>query len=139
MPEKIALPDGFRPEGIAISRGGTFYVGSIPTGAIYRGSVWTGRGEIINPGATSGRASIGIELHDGRLYVAGGSFGSGHVYSARSGRLLKTYRFTTDTNTFVNDVVVTRGAAYFTDSRRPFLYRVPSGGTGTMGRAWTSP
>ena len=97
----------------------------------------TGRGEIINPGATSGRASIGIELHDGRLYVAGGPTGSGFVYSARSGRLLKTYRFTTETNTFVNDVVVARGAAYFTDSRRPFLYRVPIGGhgTGTMARA----
>ncbi len=123
-PERIALPDGFRPEGIAISRGGTFYVGSIPTGAIYRGSVKTGEGEIINPGG-AGRASIGVELHGGKLYVAGGPTGSGFVYSAHSGRLLKTYRFTTETTTFVNDVVVARGAAYFTDSRRPFLYRVP--------------
>ena len=81
-PEKIALPDGFRPEGIAISRGGTFYVGSIPTGAIYRGSLRTGEGEIINAGAT-GRASIGVELHDGKLFVAGGSTGSGFVYSAQ--------------------------------------------------------
>jgi sugar lactone lactonase YvrE len=127
LPEKIALPDGFRPEGIAISQNGTFYVGSIPTGAIYRGSLKTGEGELINPGAATGRASIGIELHDGRLYVAGGSTGSGFVFSARSGRLLKTYRFTTETDTFVNDVVVARGAAYFTDSRRPFLYRVPIG------------
>ncbi len=47
---------------------------------------------------------------------------------------MKTYRFTTDTNTFVNDVVVTRGAAYFTDSRRPFLYRVPIGGHGHHGK-----
>jgi sugar lactone lactonase YvrE len=127
LPERIALPDGFRPEGIAISRDGTFYVGSIPTGAIYRGSLITGEGETINQGAPTGRASIGIELHGGRLYVAGGPTGSGFVYSARSGRLLKTYRFTTETTTFVNDVVVARGAAYFTDSRRPFLYRVPLG------------
>jgi sugar lactone lactonase YvrE len=133
LPEKIALPDGFRPEGIAISQNGTFYVGSIPTGAIYRGSLKTGEGEIINQGADTGRASIGIELHDGRLYVAGGSTGSGFVFSARSGRLLKTYRFTTETDTFVNDVVVARGAAYFTDSRRPFLYRVPIGGHGHHG------
>lgn len=130
LPEKIALPDGFRPEGIAISQNGTFYVGSIPTGAIYRGSLKTGEGEIINQGAATGRASIGIELHDGRLYVAGGSTGSGFVFSARSGRLLKTYRFTTETDTFVNDVVVARGFAYFTDSRRPFLYRVPIGDHG---------
>jgi sugar lactone lactonase YvrE len=129
MPERIALPDGFRPEGIAISRGGTFYVGSIPTGAIYRGSVKTGEGEIINPGG-AGRASIGVELHGGKLYVAGGPTGSGFVYSAHSGQLLQTYRFTTETTTFVNDVVVARGAAYFTDSRRPFLYRVPIGVNG---------
>lgn len=130
FPERIPLEDGFRPEGIAISRGGTFYVGSIPTGAIYRGSVKTGEGQTINDGATSGRSSIGIELHGGKLYVAGGMTGSGFVYSARSGRLLKTYRFTTETTTFVNDVVVARGAAYFTDSRRPFLYRVPVGENG---------
>jgi sugar lactone lactonase YvrE len=130
LPERIALPDGFRPEGIAISQNGTFYVGSIPTGAIYRGSLKTGEGEIINRGAATGRASIGIELHDGRLYVAGGPTGSGFVFSARSGRLLKTYRFTTETTTFVNDVVVAGGAAYFTDSRRPFLYRVAIGGHG---------
>jgi sugar lactone lactonase YvrE len=134
LPEKIALPDGFRPEGIAISQNGTFYVGSIPTGAIYRGNLKTGEGQIINEGAATGRASIGIELHDGRLYVAGGPTGSGFVFSARSGRLLKTYRFTTETNTFVNDVVVARGAAYFTDSRRPFLYRVSIGSNGHHGK-----
>jgi sugar lactone lactonase YvrE len=128
LPERIALPDGFRPEGIAISQNGTFYVGSISTGAIYRGSLKTGEGQIINTGATTGRSSIGVELHGGRLFVAGGSTGSGFVFSARTGRLLKTYRFTTETNTFVNDVVVAHGFAYFTDSRRPFLYRVPSCG-----------
>ncbi len=130
FPERIPLEDGFRPEGIAISRGGTFYVGSIATGAIYRGSVKTGEGRTINDGATTGRSSIGIELHGGKLYVAGGMTGSGFIFSARSGRLLKTYRFTTETTTFVNDVVVARGAAYFTDSRRPFLYRVPIGDNG---------
>jgi hypothetical protein len=36
FPERIALPNGFQPEGIAIGRGTTFYVGSIPTGAVYR-------------------------------------------------------------------------------------------------------
>ena len=131
-PEKIALPDGFRPEGIAIGRDATFYVGSIPTGAIYRGSLKTGEGEVINPGAT-GRASIGVEYHQGKLYVAGGPTGSGFVYSARSGRLLKTYRFTTETTTFVNDVAIARGGAYFTDSRRPFLYKVPIGHHGSKG------
>ena len=126
FPERIGLPKGFQPEGIAIGKGGTFYVGSIPTGAIYRGSLKTGRGNVINPGG-SGRAAIGVELDHGKLYVAGGPTGKGFVYDARSGQLLATHQLTTDTNTFVNDVVVARGGAYFTDSRRQFLYRVGTG------------
>lgn len=125
FPERIPLPNGFRPEGIAI-KGTTFYVGSIPTGAIYRGDLRTGQGAILNPGG-EGRAAIGVEFDHGRLFVAGGPTGSGFVYSARSGRLLATHEFTTETDTFVNDVAVARGGAYFTDSRRPFLYRVGEG------------
>jgi hypothetical protein len=129
FPEKIALPDGFRPEGVAIN-GHTFYVGSIPTGAIYRGDLRTGEGTIINTGATTGRSSIGVEYHDGLLFVAGGGTGKGFVYSASTGDLLATYTFFTPTGqgqTFVNDVIVARGGAYFTDSVRPFLYRVSGG------------
>lgn len=126
FPEKIALPDGFRPEGIAIGRGATFYVGSIPTGAIYRGDLRTGQGSILVPGA-AGRAAIGVEYRSGRLFVAGGPTGSGFVYSARSGTLLASQVFTTETS-FVNDVAVARGGAYFTDSQRPFLYRLSTGG-----------
>jgi sugar lactone lactonase YvrE len=126
FPERIALPDGFRPEGIAI-KGHTFYVGSIPTGAIWKGDLRTGEGDYLNRGATSGRSSIGVEYHRGLLFVAGGGTGKGFVYSARTGDLLATYTFFNPTapgQTFVNDVVVARGGAYFTDSIRPFLYRV---------------
>jgi sugar lactone lactonase YvrE len=122
FPERIPLPNGFRPEGIAI-KGTTFYVGSIPTGAIFRGDLRTGEGSILNPGA-AGRAAIGVEYDDGHLFVAGGPTGKGFVYSARSGRLLAEHQLTTTTPTFVNDVAVTRKAAYFTDSRLPFLYRL---------------
>src|SRR4029453_1561187 len=45
FPEKIALPDGFRPEGIAIGKGHNFYVGSIPTGAIWGGPENGGGGD----------------------------------------------------------------------------------------------
>jgi len=127
FPERIALPRGFQPEGIAIGKGGTFWAGSIPTGAIYRGSVKTGTGTTINPGGP-GRSSIGVELDHNRLVVAGGMTGKGFVYDARSGDLLATHVLTTETDTFVNDAVVARGAAYFTDSRQPFLYRLGSGG-----------
>jgi hypothetical protein len=75
-PEVIQLPTGFRPEGIEI-KGNTFWVGSIPTGAIYKGSLNTGQGDTIYPGVTDGtRASIGVELSKGnRLVVAGGPTG----------------------------------------------------------------
>jgi sugar lactone lactonase YvrE len=132
FPERIALPDNFRPEGIAIGQRGTFYVGSIPTGAIYRGNLRTGEGSVFIPGAATGRAAIGVELDHGLLFVAGGGTGKGFVYSAESGELLGEHQLAanpSDANpTFVNDVAVARGGAYFTDSRRPVLYRVGEGG-----------
>jgi sugar lactone lactonase YvrE len=132
LPATIPLPDGFRPEGIAIARSGAVYVGSIPTGAIWRGDVRTGKGSVLVPGVP-GRAAIGLELdRHGRLWVAGGPTGHAFVYDARTGRLLADYQLTTGT-TFVNDVVVTRHAAWFTDSTNPRLYRVPIGRHGRLG------
>jgi sugar lactone lactonase YvrE len=132
LPERIALPNGFRPEGIEI-KGPTFYVGSIPTGAIYRGDLRTGEGSILVPGATTGRAAIGLEYDDGKLIVAGGPTGSGFVFSARSGNLLATHLFASPPGTFVNDVVATKRAAFFTDSQRPFIYRLSTGRRGPDG------
>ncbi len=131
-PELIRLPDGFRPEGIAIS-GNTFYVGSIPTGAIYRGDLRTGRGKILFAGG-AGRAAIGVDLDlpaanpfdPGRLVVAGGPTGKAFVYSARNGLPLATYELTSAA-TFVNDVVVTSKAAWLTDSTNQVLYRIGFG------------
>jgi sugar lactone lactonase YvrE len=133
FPERIALPDGFRPEGIAIGKGTTFYVGSIPSGAIYRGDLRTGEGAVFIPGAVTGRAAIGVEFERGLLFVAGGPTGKGFVYNARTGeplleRQLAASPIDMANPTFVNDVVVARGGAYFTDSRRPFLYRLGRGG-----------
>ena len=42
-------------------------------------------------------------------------------------------------NTFINDVVVTRDAAWFTDSRQPVLYRIPIGRDGSLGDGETVP
>jgi sugar lactone lactonase YvrE len=131
FPKRIALPDGFQPEGISIA-GNQFYVGSIPTGAIYRGSLRTGQGSILVPGA-AGRAAIGVETDRGRLFVAGGPTGKAFVYDARTGRLLAERMLATGAGTFVNDVVVTRRAAWFTDSFRPVLYRLPLGPGGRPG------
>jgi sugar lactone lactonase YvrE len=125
FPQVISLPNGFQPEGIAIGNGTTFYVGSIPTGAIYRGDVRTGKGSVFIP-ATTGRAATGLKATQGRLYVSGASTGKAFVYDAGTGALLREYDFVTDANpTFINDVTVTNDAAYFTDSSRAVLYRVP--------------
>jgi hypothetical protein len=124
FPSEIELPDGFQPEGIATS-GEQFYVGSIPTGAVYRGSLRTGQGAIlVQPQA--GRAAIGMKVDRGRLFVAGGPTGDAYVYNARTGASLRTYDLSTG-GSFINDVVVTKKAAWFTDSLKPVLYRVPLG------------
>jgi hypothetical protein len=133
FPTRINLPNGFQPEGITIS-GEQFYVGSIPTGAVYRGSLRTGKGAVFVP-AVSGRAAIGMKVDRGRLFVAGGPNGNAFVYSAKSGALITSYGFT---GGFVNDVVVTKRAAWFTDSSKPVLYRVPLGPNGRPGASFTS-
>jgi sugar lactone lactonase YvrE len=134
LPSTIQLPDGFQPEGIAIARDGTFYVGSIPTGAVFSGNVRTGRGEVLVQGR-EGRAAIGLKVdHRGRLFVAGGPTGAAFVYDARSGKPLASYQLTSAAQTFVNDVVVTPKAAWFTDSLNQVLYRVPIGRHGKLGR-----
>lgn len=125
FPETIALPNGWQPEGITVGNGTTFYVGSIPTGAVYRGDLRTGKGAPFIPGG-GGRAAIGMEHDRGRLFVAGGSTGKGFVYDARTGGApIRELQLATGTDpTFVNDVVVTKRAAYFTDSNRAVLYRL---------------
>ena len=131
-PSTIALPRGFQPEGIAI-RGNTFYVGSIPTGSVYRGDLRSGKGATLVQGAT-GRAAIGIEHDRGRLFVAGGSTGKAFVYNARTGADIASYDLAPG---FINDVVATRTGAYFTNSSRAELYRVPIGrGRALHGSSW---
>ena len=129
-PETIRLPDGFQPEGIAI-RGNTFYVGSIPSGAIYRGDLRTGRGAVLVQGAT-GKAAIGVEQAGGRLYVAGGPTGKAFVYDARTGATIATHQLTTK-QTFINDVTVAGNAAWFTDSVNQVIYRVQIAASGRPG------
>jgi hypothetical protein len=133
FPETIALPNGWLPEGIAIAPGGTFYSGSRANGAVYAGSLRTGEGAILVPGQ-AGRVAVGVDYDRGRLFVAGGPTGDGYVYDAETGAEIATYDFATmPPGTFVNDVIVTRTAAWFTDSNRAVLYKVPLGAGGEPG------
>ncbi|HZK51288.1 MAG TPA: superoxide dismutase, partial [Actinomycetota bacterium] len=49
-PKIIPLPDGFQPEGIATERGADFFTGSLVDGAIFKGSLRSGKGDIFVPG-----------------------------------------------------------------------------------------
>lgn len=129
-PETIPLPNGWQPEGIATGKGQSFYAGSRATGAIYKGSLKTGTGDVlVEPW---GGASLGMKVDDkNRLFVAGGGTGTASVYKASSGKLLKRYTVAT-APTFVNDVIVTERAAYFTDSQKRQLYVLDLGRGGRL-------
>jgi hypothetical protein len=73
------------------------------------------------------------------LFVAGGPSGRATIYDASSGGELVAYEFQPAGVPGINDVVLTRDAAYFTDSTRPFLYRVDLGPRGTPLQAQTIP
>ncbi|MFD1504976.1 superoxide dismutase [Georgenia yuyongxinii] len=128
----IDLPNGFQPEGIAIGRGPTAWVGSLVDGDIYEADLRTGEGEVVAEGP--GTPSVGLKIdRGGRLWVAGGPVGEGRVVDPRTGTTLATYDFVDDAApTFVNDVVLTSRAAWFTDSSRAALYRVARGHHGDL-------
>ncbi|SEQ51023.1 superoxide dismutase [Lentzea albida] len=122
FPTEFSLPNGWQPEGIAIS-GTTAYFGSRADGSIYAADLRTGTGEVLATGP--GTPSLGLKVDDRkRLWVAGGTGGDARVYDTRSGKLLAKFQFAT-ADTFVNDVVLTEKSAWFTDSRKAVLYEVP--------------
>ncbi|WP_207709708.1 SMP-30/gluconolactonase/LRE family protein [Actinomadura macrotermitis] len=123
FPDTIRLPRGFRPEGVATGAGPFAFFGSMADGSIYRADLRTGRGAIFSRGP--GTPSLGMKVGPGgRLFVAGGTGGDARVLDVRTGRVLASYRLTGGP-AFVNDVVLTQGAAWFTDSTNPVLYKLP--------------
>jgi hypothetical protein len=132
-PKVVSLPDGFQPEGIETQGANRFFVGSIPTGDIFKGDLRiadSGDDPFID--APDGRSAIGLSLRKGVLFVAGGATGEAYAYNARTGRDLGAFELTTD-ESFVNDVVTTRTAAYFTDSFNQRLYKIPIRGSRGFG------
>ena len=129
--ERIPLPDGFRPEGITIGHDHTAFLGSLQDGDIYRLNLRTGEGQVISQGP--GTPSVGLKIdRRGRLFVAGGSGGNARVIDSETGEVLASYTFATPPATFVNDVVLTRRMAWFTDSAQAQLYGLPLGRHGSL-------
>jgi sugar lactone lactonase YvrE len=130
FPTEIALPNGWLPEGIAIGALPFAFFGSRADGDLYRVNLITGNGSVFSQGP--GTPSVGLKIDLlGRLFVAGGPGGDGRVVSAITGQILASYAFAT-APTFVNDVVLTPQAAWFTDTQRAFLYKVPFGRFGRL-------
>lgn len=102
--------------------GPTAYVGSLADGRIYEVNLRTGAGSELVPGSL-GLIAVGLDFDErsGYLFVAGGLSGGGRVYDTRTGNLVALLPFG---GGFINDVLVTREAAYFTDSFAPMIYKV---------------
>jgi len=141
-PDVIALPNGFQPEGIATGKRHTFFVGSRDTGAIYKGSLRSGKGSILVEGGPSGaagdeNAATGLKVDKrGRLFASGADSKHIRVYDSRTGAQLRDYFVGADAG-FINDVIVTKRGAYFTDSNNARLYHIPFGKKGALGELVT--
>jgi hypothetical protein len=131
FPARIDLPDGWQPEGITAGTGTTVYVGSLADGSIWAGDVRTGLGSVLVEGSP-GQVAVGLDYESGfdRLWVAGGPTGEVRVYHAGSGEHLETYTFPGPR--FLNDLVVSGGAVYVTDSAAPELGVIPLGAAGSL-------
>ena len=134
FPDLIQLPADFGPEGIAVGNGTTFYAGSLAAatrGQILVGDLRTGEFATLVP--PDGVPATGMK-HDPRsdlLFVARSNSGMATILDAASGDVVAEYQLRSSP-TFINDVVVTREAAYFTDTQSPFLYRLELGPAGEL-------
>ena len=128
-PQVIQLPAGFQPEGIATGKRHTFYVGSVKDGTIWRGDLRTGEGTpLVQP---TGLSATGLKVDKrNRLFVSAAGSKVIRVYDAATGTELRRYEV--PDSAFVNDVVVTRRGAYFTDSGKKQLYFLRFGPGGSL-------
>jgi hypothetical protein len=133
-PTTIPLPATFMGEGIATGLHGTFYVGSRATGEIRRGQLGSSETEFFASSPTVLAATgLKVDLRHGLLWVSGAGTGRAVVYDLETGAEVAALTLNTTAPTFINDVVVTRDAAYFTNSQKSEIYRVPVSIDGDVG------
>lgn len=146
----LALPAGFRPEGVEAGPGGTLFAGSLADGRIQVLDRRTGSSRVLLPGV-EGRALRGLR-YDGRsglLWAVGNDGATAVVLAvrARTGTLVR--RVEVPGGVFLNDLDLTRDAVWVTDSRLDRLTRIPLGARGrptsaapsfvTIGGDWPTP
>jgi sugar lactone lactonase YvrE len=139
FPAVIELPGATSAEGIATGVGSTFFAGDLFKGDIYRGDLRSGSASLFVD-APDGRMALGLKVdvpHD-LLFVAGGFTGQGYVYDAHTGTDVAVLQLANPASgAIINDVIVAGGAAWFTDSAQPHLYRVAIGADGSIGAPTT--
>jgi sugar lactone lactonase YvrE len=133
----IILPGATSAEGIATGRGSAFFAGDLFAGDIFMGDLQSGSVSVLRdvPGGRMA-AGMSVDVPHNLLFVAGGATGQGYVYDTQTGQDVAIYSFADPSaGTFINDVVATRDAAWFTDSLQPILHRVPIAADGSLGTA----
>ena len=122
------------PESVTVDQSsGSFFVGSVKEGTIYKGKIARTSLEVFSPGGADGRSiATGMFFANNRLVVVGRQTGLIFVYNTKSGRLISKLDNGLRTGqTFLNDTTFAPdGSAYVTDSVNPVLYRVAPTRTG---------
>lgn len=128
----ITLPGASSAEGIAAGAGSTFYAGDLLGGDIFRGDIRRGTAKRFID-APEGRMAVGMkaDLRRGLLFVAGGSTGQAYIYNSSTGATVATLQLSD--GSFINDVALVPGGAWFTDSGQAKLYFAPSNKQGAPG------
>jgi hypothetical protein len=140
-PETIDLPADFAPEGVATGRGGTFYAGTRDGGRVARGNIHDASpAEVfVDDPLVDAATGLKADVRHDLLWVAGAASGKAAVYDLETGDGVTALTLTTKTPSFINDVVVTNDAAYFTNSQQPEIYKVPISSGGEVGAPETIP
>jgi sugar lactone lactonase YvrE len=119
------------PESVAVdASSGTFYVGSVKEGTIYKGKLGAGTLEVFSPAGADGRVmATGMFYAKNRLIVLGRQTGQIFVYDTKTGALVSKLDNGLGGRqpfaTFLNDTTFAPdGSGYVTDSINPVLYRV---------------
>lgn len=128
----IPLPVEMRfPEGIGLDRDGAIYTAGSIDGTVVRTDPRSGRstvlsaaGALLPPATDTLPRMLGIKVDDERrLWIAGGRTGRVFVLGSRDGKRLKEMTVSGE-GSQLNDLVVTPGGVFVTDTRRPILWRV---------------
>jgi Cu-Zn family superoxide dismutase len=128
---RYALPAVIEyPEGIVYDPAHhSVYVAGTRSGTITWIDTRTGKSRIVGDGPKSeiGDAFpgvLGLELYRGRLWMAGGLTGKIFVAETRHGRRIATIATQSARPGLINDVAMTNGMAYFTDTLFPMIWAV---------------